>query len=1011
MTLPAGDEVTRPDASLGPGGEEGVLAAGSTVGRYKIQRLLGVGGMGVVYEAHDPELDRRIALKLLHSQSSGGSTQGTSSSSTGQRRLLREAQAMAKLSHANVITVHDVGLHGSDVFVAMEFVEGDTLTRWLTNQERGREQIIQVFIDAGKGLAAAHKVGLVHRDFKPENVMIGIDGTVRVMDFGLARAAGTLAQRDPSEIETARIEPDLVASSELELALTRTGAVMGTPAYMAPEQHLGAATDARTDQFAFCVSLYEGLYGVRPFKANSLAGLAAKVLEGEPDPAPAGREVPTWLREIVVRGLIVDPDLRHPSMESLLHALGRDPTAERKKILTRLLGAGVLAAGAAAGTYVAVGSGTCKQAREELVDVWDDNRRAAVAERFSASQLPYAEGAMARSSQLLDEYTDAWVAMHTEACEATRDGRQSEVLLDLRMTCLAGRRDAVNATVGIFAEANDDVIERAVQMVVDLPELSRCANTELLNAQIPPPEDPVVAAKVDELRARATHVDTQRRAGQFAEALTAARGLADEAKTIDYPPVRVETALLLGTLLERTGDYPVAEQVLTDAFWSANGLKHEAVAAKAASLLVLVVGHHAGRHDDALDWQRQGEAAVQRLGLEGSEKAELLTNAGTVAVDRGAFEEAKQLHEQSLDLRRTLSGEDSASVGLALQNLGATSYKLGDYKQAKKTQEEALVVLEAALGATHPTVAKSRQNLGGAIFSLGDIEGAEKQYRAAIEILEQAVGPEHRQIGDLLNNLGLIQRKTRRYAEARESYARAISIYEKALGPKHPRVGSAINNFGNLYYTEGDYAGAREQFNRALQLRLDTLGPDHPDVAYSYQNLGNAYYMEADLEKALEHYQKSLSIREKSLDPGHPDLALAQTNLAGVLQHLGRYEQALPLAQQALDIREKTLPPGHPRIASNLIILGQTLIGLGQRKQARDVIQRALDIHGDGAKDPLGLAEARYAMARALLPSRDAATNTRAIDMAEQARAVMAEDLPAMKEPLAELDAWLAKNR
>jgi tetratricopeptide (TPR) repeat protein len=1013
-TLPAADEVTRPGGQAHAGaGEDGVLEAGATVGRYRIQRLLGVGGMGVVYEAYDPELDRRIALKLLHSQSTGTSL-GSSSSSTGQRRLLREAQAMAKLSHANVITVHDVGLHGSEVFVAMEFVEGDTLSRWLSRTRRTRPEILHTFVAAGRGLAAAHAVGLVHRDFKPDNVMIGADGSVRVMDFGLARAAGAPGSRDEdsgAQIETTEPQ-ELVASSELDLALTRTGAIMGTPAYMAPEQHLGTATDARTDQFSFCVSLYEALYGVRPFKASSLAGLAAKVLDGATDPPPAGADVPAWLRAVVLRGLCVDPDERHPSMAALLDALERDPIARRKKVLTRLAGAGVLAAGVAAGTWAVVSANeTCKGAEQQLVGVWDDARRSAVAERFGTSALPYAQGAHERSAAWLDEYTRAWVDMSTEACEATRDGRQSQALLDLRMACLADRLAAVDATVGVLAEADDGVIERAVQMVVDLPELSRCADAELLQAQIPPPEDPTVAAAVEELRARMARLDAMERAGQYAPALEDARVLTEDASKLDYPPVQVETALVLGRLLERTGAYPEAESVLTEAFWSANGLKHERVAAEAASLLVLVVGHHAGRHDDALDWQRQGEAAVQRLGVDGHEKAELLTNAGTVAVDRGAFDEAKKLHEQSLSLRRAVDGEDSASVGLAMQNLGAVIYRLGDYALARDTQRQALAVLENALGSGHPAIAKSRQNLGGALYSLGDLEGAEKQYLAAIEILERAVGPEHRGIGDLLNNLGLIQRKTRRFAEARATYARAIEVYEKALGPEHPRVASALNNYGNLFYTEGDYAGAREQFERALKLRLNTLGPDHPDVAYSHQNLGNAYYMEGDFERAIAEYETSLAIREKALEPDHPDIALAATNLAGVLQHEGRFEEALPHVERALAIREKTLPPTHPRLASNLTILGATLTGLGRRPEAIEALERAITILGDPPKDPVSLAETRYALARALLPSSDAGTRSRAIELAEQARAAFADDLPAMKGPLEELDAWLAEHR
>jgi predicted Ser/Thr protein kinase len=262
--------------------ESAELPRGAEVGRYVVIGQLGAGGVGVVYAAYDPALDRRVALKLVREESSRGSD-----TSDGRARLLREAQALARLSHPNVVAVYDAGTLDERVWLAMEHVEGATLRAW-AQTERPWPELLQAMIAAGRGLAAAHAAGLVHRDVKPDNIMVGADGRVRVMDFGLARAAG------------ARVvaAPDSGGPGErLSLSVTRTGAMLGTPAYMAPEQWVGKEADARTDQFAYCVTLWEALFGERPFMGDTLVELAPRVLRGEVRAPPNGRAAPGWLRK------------------------------------------------------------------------------------------------------------------------------------------------------------------------------------------------------------------------------------------------------------------------------------------------------------------------------------------------------------------------------------------------------------------------------------------------------------------------------------------------------------------------------------------------------------------------------------------------------------------------------------------------------------------------------------------------------------------------------------------
>jgi hypothetical protein len=286
-----------------------VLRPGTRVGRYVVAELIGAGGMGVVYRCDDPELNRRVAVKLLRKDLRAA---------IGEARLLREAQAMARISHQNVIAVHDVGTYEQQVFVAMELVEGESLRAWVKGRVRPVAEIVQVFAAAGRGLAAAHSAGLIHRDFKPDNVLVGTDARVRVTDFGLARV----------DEEGRESEPQAAAAVAVDEPLTMSGAVIGTPAYMAPEQHRGGHVDARSDQFAFCVALYEALYGERPFAGKTYAELAAEVKAGRVRPAPAGRRVavPASLRAIVLRGLAVRPGDRFATMDDLLEALGRDRT-------------------------------------------------------------------------------------------------------------------------------------------------------------------------------------------------------------------------------------------------------------------------------------------------------------------------------------------------------------------------------------------------------------------------------------------------------------------------------------------------------------------------------------------------------------------------------------------------------------------------------------------------------------------------------------------------------------
>ena len=331
VTLVAGAADLLEGAAIAGHGQERarprVLSSGDRVGRYVIVEMVGAGAMGRVYAAHDPALDRKIALKLLHAHAATPEL---------ETRLLREAKAMAKLTHPEVITVYDAGRQDSQLYIAMEFVEGGTLRQWLAREKRSWREVVAVFARAGRGLARAHAAGIVHRDFKPDNVLIGGDGRVRVTDFGLARnTLDVEAGVSPDPAELAGID------AALSRSLTRTGMLVGTPAYMAPEQLAGAPADVCSDVYSFCVALYEGLYGERPFAGGSLAALQREKLEGRVRKPPAGADVPLRLRRVllaVLRQRAPDqstptPDGRPRSMDELLVALERATKAPRLPLL------------------------------------------------------------------------------------------------------------------------------------------------------------------------------------------------------------------------------------------------------------------------------------------------------------------------------------------------------------------------------------------------------------------------------------------------------------------------------------------------------------------------------------------------------------------------------------------------------------------------------------------------------------------------------------------------------
>jgi tetratricopeptide (TPR) repeat protein len=787
------------------------LERGATLGRYVVLDVIGSGGMGVVYAAYDPELDRKLAIKLMHPDAAAGSRSGTE----GRARLLREAQALASLSHPNVIAVHDVGTLGDQVFVAMEHVEGCTLRQWLAAQPRPWREIVKVFCAAGRGISAAHASGIVHRDFKPDNVLVAKNGRVCVLDFGLARR--TSVDRAAPLTETVEATPDATTRlGGLDLQMTRTGALMGTPAYMSPEQLAGLPIDARSDQFAFCSAFYEALCGEAPFKGPSISDLLSAIREGRLSEPRKSHRAPAWLRQALVRGLKANPEDRYPSMEALLARLERDPVRLRWRAAVAA-GAILLVSATAWSSYrfTRQRSQLCQGAQARLAGVWDEPQRRIIAASFLATKKPYAADAIRGVERILNDYARRWVAMETEACEATRlRGDQSEELMDLRMACLTHRWEELRTLSGLFAKADDKLVGRSISAAQGLSDIEDCGRVEALKAPTKP-ADLETRAKVEEVRAQLATVKAFVDAGKYAEALPPATAAAAAARQLHYRPIEAEALFDLGFTQTLTGDYQVAEQSLLDALVSAEAGRHDEMAARAWGRLVWLTATEA-KYDQAERNSKLASAAIERLGGNDKLLADVLNSSGIALKEQGKYDDALKYFQRSLESAERSSND--RTLWIALNNIGVVLRKQGRTADARPYYEKALSLKEKLLGAAHPEVANTLSNLGNLSLDDGQYEEAVSLFKRALEIKERALGATHPSLAIELHNIGHILNQQQRYAEAIPLLERALVLHEKALGPEHPTLIVHLTGVGEAYLGLGQAKKAIEPLERALAI-------------------------------------------------------------------------------------------------------------------------------------------------------------------------------------------------
>jgi len=767
------------------------------IGRFTLLDRVGAGAMGTVYAAYDPELDRRVAIKVLHGALDDAPDRV-------QSQLLREARALAKLDHANVATVYEVGTVDGRLFMAMEFVDGDPLERWITGAHGWRE-VVRVFADAAAGLAAAHAAGLVHRDFKPGNVVLRRDGRVVVLDFGLARVADAM-----SASQNSAASPDALES------VTQTGAIVGTPAYMAPEQHQGQPATERSDQFAFCVSLFEALYGQRPFGGTTRSAVLDAIERGDVE-VPSGRDVPRRCLAAITRGLKSDQSERWPSMSALAAALTDDPGARwrRRALVPVVVAAAVAVTWSLRNSPAASFDDPCASASAAVDSLWNDDARGDIEAAITASGLPSAPFVLPRVVAGLDAYADAYRA---EARALCRDEQAADAVAGLadRERCLQSRLVDLQAAVGVLRAPSDLMVTNVLYALPAAADVSACRRAVVR---------PTLAAadanrRIDLSSARARLLAR----GQVAdESLEAAEDAAERARAAGDLHSLSRALSAKGRSLSSLGKFAEAEPVLFEAFVLAE------------------------RVDD----------------LEG--KFEALDPLGRVLLETSKLEQADRITQLAIAVHERL-GIRAPTWTVSLETL------LGDLAAAREDFDASFEHFERARQAAEHPEALAVDRIAAAISMARPYLGR-RQYREAIPLLryaadltEDLLGPTHDARASALNNLAIAYYFTANMAAAESAFREAIAIRRQLEGEDAPGAAAALMGLGGVVMNH-DPEEAVRIYEEALAAHTRGRGPESRNAAATRLNLAIALRRlgrNDEARTALEHGVRTLEAADVS---------------------------------------------------------------------------------------------------------------------------------------------------
>ncbi len=1036
---------------------------GDLIGHFTIIDRLGAGGMGIVYAAYDVELNRKVAIKLLR-------IAPEQDQSIGRARLMREAQAMAQVDHTNVVTVFEVGKHRGDVYIAMEFVDGETFGDWRKRTAARWPEVVNILGQAARGLVAAHAEGLVHRDFKPDNVMVGRDGRVRVMDFGLVRSDGEPGPTSPPEATESGSEFDMhladtrvgesgsdvgVRAATSNVGLTKVGSMVGTPAYMAPEQFKREPTDARSDQFSFCVTLWEALFDERPFKGDSLLTLGMNVTEGLRKPVPSGASVPAWLLHVCDRGLSTDRSARFESMRALLDAIESGRRQSKRRWLA--VGAATLLLGAAAAWGVnSVAERrrvqACEAAGRTIDEVWNDEAATRLRQAFEPLGEEASARTLASATTLLDGMAGAWFDARTQSClKAPMHGDRSEDVRERATWCLDDHRQTLGATLEAVAGTHDRaVLLQFVPALSELGGVDDCLDDDALRVRaLPPPSE---RSMVVALRSELASLDALLLTAQFDSAVEAAQSIDARPDAASWVPFHAELSLRLGRALSGRGDLDAAESRLVEGYLEAVDSQSVDIASATALELAKLLGVQREEPTRGMLWMRlaevheraRGQTPLRRAGqlhrrssllkqLKRFDEAEagyleavalleaelgpghLLVartrnNLGNLYQELSRFDEAMTQFEAAISTRRETLGDTHPDVAQTLVGMANTLGAMGDHDEALALHLRALKTYQAALGDDHVLVALARGNLAAAHLDLRQLDAALEHATHSVKIYEARFGALHAKTANVLNSIGTIHHWAGRLPEAEAHYERARLGLEATLGPGHPKVAHVLFNLALIERETGETRHARGLFQRALNIRETVYGSSHVLVADSLEEFAILEATDAHPDEARAMFERTHAIRRELLGPGHASVWRAVTNLAGLNELTSEPQRSRALYSQVLADWTQALGGDDPALALPLLAAAQLELSEGKPAAAVGPARRALALRSAPGEDSVSRARAQFTLARALAPDPRDGVTTESLELARAALTYYRES-QKHEESRAEVQAWLVERR
>lgn len=939
------------------------VVAAHTLGRYQILSVAGTGGMGRVYTAFDPDLDRRVALKVVL-----GSVAGRH-----RERAAREAKALARVAHPNVVTIHEVSEHEGQLLIAMEYVRGRTLKLWMADLSPSESrtwllEALDVLLQAGRGLSAAHDAKLVHRDFKPSNVLVGDDGRVRVVDFGLARDVGVLS-------------PDTTREStgsgfRVGDPITKTGVVAGTPAYMAPEQAAGRPLDVRTDQYAFCVTAWELLFGVRP-----------SVGEVE---RPEISVVPRELAKALRRGLSKRPSARFPDMSRLLHELGRCRDDFARQDRRRFTKVWLLPVAAGIAGTVAWGFGrtdTCADAGSELDELWGPPRSESLHKVFLDSGLDYAESDWTRVSGTIDQFVSDWTAVDHSTCEALREESELPTTAGT-LGCLAQRRRALSAYLDVVVEGSPEALAKAVVGALQLPEVSLCAEADFVlhGFESPTKDDAVEVAEVRDVLARAAAF---RKAGQFGRAKDLLSAQEARVEDLGFPPLSQDYALERAALpVSTNAAFAANEDRLLEAYLGASQANRRAVAVDAASRLSSALTYR-GELDAGRRWLRLANPDGQDS-FSAELRSRLLTRRGSVLVMLGDFDSAIDAHTRAVSAETLRLGEDAPELVGPLTELGLALQHAGRFPEAEVALERAKVSARS-LGENHPAMGRILAQQSTLAVKLRQAERARTLSEAQLAIFRATYGEVHTVTASALKRVGEAARLRGESADALEHLHAADEIYVNAGDFYRQEHAHVLSDMAGALNDLGRRDEAVDLFRRADSTLRDLLPESHPKVAVSAYDLAFGSFLQGNFVEALELFRRAHKLIRRNLGSDHPQVGLVLGGLGSTLVQLKRYPEAIVMYEDQLEVVEARHGTDHAVRAQPLFNLGLCSESMGSFAKATEFYMASLAaMESDGAAPTPKLAHPLIGLASA------AAADGRPLDaipFAERAVSVAGENV------------------